>query len=227
MGEEHLQQGELRAGELHLPGAAHHFAGGGVHAQVAEGEHVVLAVPGVGRGGVGAAAQQRADAGQQFVELEGFDEVVVGAGVEAGDPVADGVAGGEHQDRHGDLVGAQPPGGGQSVHAGHEDVEDDQLGVVAGDLLDGVEAVHGELGAVSLEGEAAAERFADGRLVVDDEDAGGLVAVFGGGHRVTSRGDKGGLTGRSQASHDVRVSQRQSTAVSVSCCRRAAWRGPP
>ena len=53
------------------------------------------------------AAQQRPDPRQQLAERERLDEVVVGAGVQPVDPVADGVAGGQHQDRGPDAVRPQ------------------------------------------------------------------------------------------------------------------------
>ena len=40
--QEHLQQGELGAGELDVAGAAQHLAGGDVHGEVGEGEHLLL-----------------------------------------------------------------------------------------------------------------------------------------------------------------------------------------
>jgi GrpB-like predicted nucleotidyltransferase (UPF0157 family) len=49
------------------------------------------------------AAQQRAQPGIQFAEVEGLDQVVVGAGVEALDAVLHGVARGEDQHRQARL----------------------------------------------------------------------------------------------------------------------------
>ena len=46
-----------------------------------------------------AAAQQRAEPGQELVEAERFGDVVVRAGVEGLDFVFGAVPGGEHQDR--------------------------------------------------------------------------------------------------------------------------------
>ena len=80
--------------------------------------HAVLADPPRGRverhaagreqrlGPAGVAAQHGADAGVELVELERLDQVVVGAGVEAGDPVAARVAGGEHDHRRRIVAGA-------------------------------------------------------------------------------------------------------------------------
>src|SRR3954468_1082067 len=70
-----FEQLELALGELDVALAAAHLVGVGVELQVARGQ----------RGGAARrpAAQQRAHAGQQLLALEGLDEVVVGARVEA------------------------------------------------------------------------------------------------------------------------------------------------
>ncbi len=180
---EHLQQGELRAGQFDGPAAARDLPGGEVHAQVGEGERLVRLGLGGHRHRVGAAAQQGADAGEQLVQLERLDQVVVGARVQAGDPVADRVAGGEHQDRGGVPRTPDAAGRGQPVHARHLDVQHDQVRLVGRGLLQGVRAVDGDLGVVPLEGEAALEGLAHGRLVVDDQDALGITVAFGGTHR--------------------------------------------
>ena len=71
-------------------------AGGRVEPEVAAAEDRVDASrAGGGRGRAG---------GRQLGEGEGFDQIVVGAGVEPGDAVGDGVAGGQQQDR-----GLHPP----------------------------------------------------------------------------------------------------------------------
>ena len=43
--------------------------------------------------------QQRADARDELLQVEGFEQVVVRTGVEPGDAVRDGIAGGDDQDR--------------------------------------------------------------------------------------------------------------------------------
>ena len=77
------------------------------------------------------AAEQRADAGQQLLERERLDEVVVGAGVEARDAVRDRVARREHQDRCPVAVAAEPAAHREAVELGHEDVEHDELRLLA------------------------------------------------------------------------------------------------
>ena len=117
------------------------------------------------------AAAERAHAGEQLGRGERLDEVVVGAGVETRDPVLDGVAGGEQQDRGADPLRAQPAADGESVEAGHGDVEHDDVGDRA---LDGGErraAVRGGDGLVALGRERPDEHPEDGWVVVDDQDA--------------------------------------------------------
>ena len=52
-------------------------------------------------------AQQGPQAGQQLLEREGFREIVVGAAVEAGDPIGELAARREHEHRHHIAAGAQ------------------------------------------------------------------------------------------------------------------------
>ena len=99
--------------------AAPHLVGVGVERQVADDV--------AARAARRAAAQQRAQAGEQLLALERLDEVVVGAGVEALDAAVERVAGGEHEDRH-VAVGAQAPGDLDAVELGQAEVEDDQVG---------------------------------------------------------------------------------------------------
>jgi hypothetical protein len=74
------------------------------------------------------AAQQRADAGLQLVQVEGLGQVVVGAGVQAEDAVAHRAAGGEDEHRR-----ARPSARAwcqhlQAVQAGQAQVEQHHVG---------------------------------------------------------------------------------------------------
>ena len=94
-------------------------------------------------GGVaGGAAQQRAQARQHFLHVEGLRDIIVGAGVNALDLVAPSVAGGQDQDRH--RASALAPGfeDRDPVAFGQADVEHDRvvrLGVAAKPALLAVE----------------------------------------------------------------------------------------
>lgn len=82
---------------------------------------------GLRRGLRGAAPEQRPDPGEEFGQAERLGDVVVGPGVQADDGVHLVGAGGEHQDRHGVAVGAEPSGHFEAVHPGQAQVEHDQV----------------------------------------------------------------------------------------------------
>ncbi|MOA43177.1 hypothetical protein D3C78_1653050 [compost metagenome] len=63
------------------------------------------------------AAQQAADTGQQFRELERFEQVIVGPQVQALDPVGQAAVGGKHHDARG-RFGAQPLQHGPAIEFG-------------------------------------------------------------------------------------------------------------
>ena len=101
--------------------------GGGIDGDVSDGEF--------GAAFATVAADEGADAGDEFGEVEGFGEVVVSAVVEPLDLVADGIERGEHEDG-GLLSSAEfledlPP-----VHDGHEDVENDEVVVPVEGLVE-------------------------------------------------------------------------------------------
>ena len=104
MAHEHLEQQELGPRELEHALAAPRLVRAQVEAQILERErltrHVVL---------LAGAPQQRAYAREQLAQCERLDEVVVGAGVEAGDAVVDLLARGEHQHRRAVAARAQAP----------------------------------------------------------------------------------------------------------------------
>ena len=109
-----------------------------VEGQIGHREHggtSLLGAPG--------ATQQRLHAGRDLVKVEGLGDVVVGAGSQAGHPVGDRVAGGEKQDGHVRVMGAQTFQGLQAVHARHLHVEDHDVGMKARRLCQRVEAVRG------------------------------------------------------------------------------------
>ena len=101
---EHLQQIELARGQLHRLVAAPHLARGGVERHLAQHQ--------AGSGHAVRAAHQRAQARRQFAQIDGLDDVVVGAAVQALDARVDGIARGQHQHRRAHALGAN---GGQRV----------------------------------------------------------------------------------------------------------------
>ena len=123
MGHEEMQQPELGGADLDLATLAGDPAGGRIDRQAADDDRRVQRF---GR----ATPQDGTDPRQQLVGRERLGEVVVGAGIQAGDLVGLLRPGGQHDDRQ--LTGARlaPPGSGQRVAAlsGKHPVEHDQVG---------------------------------------------------------------------------------------------------
>ena len=132
------------------------------------------------------AAQQRADARDEFAQVVGLGEVVVGAHLQAEDLVHLVRLHGEHEDGLTEAELAHLAAEVEAGAVGQTDVEDDELrGVVAGE---GDPASAGGLPVhlVALGADALDEGFAHRGVVLDHED--GLDAVSHGRNRSTGRG---------------------------------------
>ena len=116
------------------------------------------------------AAQQRPQPGEQLLQRERLGEVVVRAGVEALDPVADRVPRGEHED--GEVVAglAQRLGGLDPVEPRHHHVHDHDVGGGPADPGQRLGAVAGQRHVVPVELQRPPQRLPHGLVVVDDED---------------------------------------------------------
>ena len=119
------------------------------------------------------AAQERAQPRMQLLERERLHEVVVRAGVEPGDAVADGVARGQHQHRRVVVGRPQAPADLEPVDVRHQHVQHDGVGGVQREAVERLGAVGRELDVVALQPEGPLEGRANGRLVVHDENAHG------------------------------------------------------
>ena len=83
------------------------------------------------RGLADRAAHDRAQPRQQLLHPERFWQIVVGAGVDAVDPLGPAAARGEDQHRDAAIIGAPALQHRQPVHAGQAEIENDR-GVVLG-----------------------------------------------------------------------------------------------
>ena len=113
-----------------------------------------------------AAAQQRAQPGDQLVEGERLDEVVVSARLEARHPVRHRVARGEHQDRGPVALLAKAPAHLDPVEIRHQHVQHHDVRAARADAGQGLEAPARQVHVVALEHERPAEGLADRILVV-------------------------------------------------------------
>src|SRR5690606_28665105 len=168
---QHPEQLELLGGEVELAAALEGAVGGDVDADVLRGDLVLVGELPAGP------AQQCADAGEQLSEPEGFGHVVVGAGVQADDEVHLVRPCGEHEDRCGHPLAADPARDVEAVHVGQPEVEHDEVRVagVVDRPLSGAEGTH----VVALTRQRAGERLGDRRALLDEEHGCDAPAVTG------------------------------------------------
>ena len=119
----------------------------------------------------GAAADERAQAGDQLFGLEGLGEIIVGARIEARDLVRPAVARGEHEDGHVLAFLAPLVEHGEPVHLGQAEIEDDGvIGFVGAEEMT-VLAIGGEIDRIARAFERRAELPPQIGFVFDDQDA--------------------------------------------------------
>ena len=110
------------------------------------------------RGKVLAAAPcQRTNPGQQLLHGEGFGQVVVGAGVQAGNAVIHLGPGGQHQNRRHDIHGTKVLQYLNSVFFRHHDIEDNNIVAVLCNMFRCLFPVVDGINVVSLMGEHGAQ----------------------------------------------------------------------
>jgi hypothetical protein len=114
----------------------------------------------------------RADAGEQHGEAEGFDEIVIGAGVEADDDVDLGAPCGEDDEQDLGVVVAHSAGKLDTIEVGKAEVEQNDSGFGFSDMDEGgtAGATPGRRVAVALETEV--EVVPDGGVVFNDQHRG-------------------------------------------------------
>jgi hypothetical protein len=100
---------------------------------------------------------------------ERLDEVVIGTGIEARDTVGDGIARGQHQDRH-TGPRAQPPADLDAVESRQHHVQHHEVGrlIARGGEREGT--VRRDVHRVTLVRERAPERRRETGIIVDHED---------------------------------------------------------
>ena len=123
------------------------------------------------------APQDRAHAGHQLARAEGLRQVVVAAELEPEDTVDLLVLRGEKDDRH-VRAAPQPPADLGAVELRHHDVEDDEVGRLAGEALERLLAVGGLDRAEARLREREGDDLADVGVVIDDQDRRHVAAML-------------------------------------------------
>ena len=156
----HLFGGEVDGGAVAVDGGDGEIDGDGAELEAGDG----------GEGFLAHAAEEGGDAGGEFVGVEGFGEVVVGAEVEALDAVGDLAAGGEHEDAAVEALLAHFLAEGEAVEAGEHDVEDEEVVAVVGGGAEAVGSGGGVGDVVALGGEEVGDDEGDIGFVFNEQD---------------------------------------------------------
>ena len=142
----------------------------GVEREVADGQYArALEV---------ASAYEGAQAREELGEGERLYEVVVGAHVEAGDPVLDGVARSQHEHGRPDAPATETPASLEAVEPGKHDVEHDRVVVVRRGHPERIFAGSSEVCRESLLHEPASDQGCHPHFVLDDQDAHRFTITF-------------------------------------------------
>ena len=129
MEDQEFQERILLRGQVDRASGAGDDVAGGIQGEVGDVQD-----RGPGRDG---AAGEGPQAREQLLEVERLDQVVVSARVEPGDSVVHGVACGQHQDGRAEVIGAQFAADREAVPRREHHVEDDEVVVVDGRLVEG------------------------------------------------------------------------------------------
>ncbi len=113
-------------------------------------------------------AEEHLDPGHELPHGKRLAQVVVGAELETENAVELLVPRGQEHDGDRLRQGSQTPAQLESVHPGHDDVEDHEIGEAGLERLPGGEAVGVALDLVALPFEGEADVLADVLLVFDD-----------------------------------------------------------
>ena len=128
-------------------------------------------------------AQDAADAGAQFRQVERLGEVVVGPEFQSLDLVVEGIAGrnNDHRSRAATLLQLfeQP----QSAPAGQHDVQQDAVVIVCGDLVERRSVIGGLLDDVVLPGQCPDHDLPQGGFVFDNKYLHNIFLFLGEGRK--------------------------------------------
>src|SRR6185437_1456141 len=103
--------------------------------------------------------EQGPDPYQQFLEIEGFYDIIVGAGLETLDLVLGGIHGGQHDDQDVLVIAADVTGQLITVHERQVDIQDRQIIRIVVKKLPPDEPVIGYIDLIVLFRQPLAERF--------------------------------------------------------------------
>ena len=114
------------------------------------------------------AAKERPQAREQFIKRKRLDQVVVRTRIQSGHAVRDGIACGQHEDRHvGNL--AQPLADLQAIDAGKHQVQDHCVWQVRAGMTQRAFAVFGRDHVIALKDQASTQQVTNSAVVFDNK----------------------------------------------------------
>ena len=165
------------------------------------------------RGALCTPAHQRAETRREFVEVEGLDEVIVGARVESAHAIGNRVARGDHQHRHGEAALAQRGEQFETGFPGQAQVEQHQFVHRVGQREFGRAAVLDPVDAVTLLAQPVVHGGADHRVIFNEQQA----------HRAFPVADAGQhLRGRRRGAHGKANCRRRKFHRPAACAPASA-----
>src|SRR5579862_2354141 len=159
-----FEQRELDAGKDDGPLFQIDLARGGMQLQVAHEERPLFACD------AKAAAQDGANAGDEFAGIEWLGQIIVGSDFQAKDAFHIFPFRGEDEDWNIGVL-AQLAQQFDAAHAGQHEVEDDEAVLTGASALEAAHAVVHKLGDEFVLPEALRKHLAQSNVVVDDEDS--------------------------------------------------------
>lgn len=168
---EGVEEGEFVAGEGEGDGVDFEAEAVGVEAEGAAGEG-----EGLGAG----AAEDGEGAGDEFAVVEGFGDVVVGAGLQAADAVVLLAEGGEHDEGLGGVEGADAGEEFEAGDAGEAEIEENEIGGMPAVEGEAAGAVGGAVDGPAFFLEEEGDDIGDVGFVLDEQEGDGAGGDGGG-----------------------------------------------
>ena len=164
--QQHLQQRKLACGQVdRLALQAHLLAHRVQHEPTAFEQR---------RGAAGVAAQQGANAGDQFIEIKWFEYVVVSPGIEPGNSIGDRVARGDDQNRNRIAATSQQLQHRHAVLPRKAQIQQRQIVNTIGQRAFGRVAVHHPVNRKTGVAQSLPDRAADHGVVFNEKQAHGV-----------------------------------------------------
>jgi hypothetical protein len=114
---------------------------------------------------------QRFQAHAQLHQRKWFDQIVIGANIEAGDLVGEQVLGGQHQNgRVQGQLATQTPAQFQSIHAGQHQVQHDHIVGIAARLVQALQPIAGMRDGIAATGKVVADVLGDVVMIFNKQD---------------------------------------------------------